>query len=159
MNEVRIGLIGAGGIASGVHLPGIEAARGGKLTALCDIDEERLTAAAERYGIPENRRFRDYRELIACPDVDAVDICRPTICTPRDRAEGGLRRKPIAMSVRKSAHTRRVKRGVPRYCLPNRFRSAVRFAKWIMDCGLQAANPLEYPKPAHSSRRRWNGDS
>ncbi|MGI5878509.1 MAG: Gfo/Idh/MocA family protein [Christensenellales bacterium] len=145
MNEVRIGLIGAGGIASGVHLPGIEAARGGKLTALCDIDEERLTAAAERYGIPENRRFRDYRELIACPDVDAVDICTPNylhaeMAIAATRAGKAVCvEKPIAMSVGEALRIRDAVKsaGVPSMvCFSNRFRSAVRFAKWIMDRGL-----------------------
>ena len=47
------------------------------LVAVCDIDEKRLRERAEAYGIPENHCFTDYRDLIACPDVDAVDISTP----------------------------------------------------------------------------------
>ena len=48
-----------------------------KLAALYDINEERLKERAELYGVPKDHCFTDYRDLIACPDVDAVDISTP----------------------------------------------------------------------------------
>ena len=77
MSVIRVGSVGLGGISKGVHLPGIEASPDLMLTALCDIDENRLRERGEQYRIPEARRFTDYRDLIACPDVDAVDISTP----------------------------------------------------------------------------------
>ena len=77
MAVYRIGSVGLGGISGGVHIPGIRASADLKLTALCDIDEKRLRERAEAYGIPEDHCFTDYRDLIACPDVDAVDISTP----------------------------------------------------------------------------------
>ena len=77
MSVIRVGSVGLGGISGGVHLPGIEASPDLMLTAVCDIDEKRLRERAEQYRIPESRRFTDYRSLIACPDVDAVDIAVP----------------------------------------------------------------------------------
>ncbi|MBR6762839.1 MAG: Gfo/Idh/MocA family oxidoreductase [Clostridia bacterium] len=74
---IRIGSIGLGGISSGVHIPGIQASPDLQLTALCDIDRERLLSRAKEYGIPEDHCFTDYRDLIACPDVDAIDISTP----------------------------------------------------------------------------------
>ncbi|MBR4866664.1 MAG: Gfo/Idh/MocA family oxidoreductase [Clostridia bacterium] len=74
---IRIGSIGLGGISSGVHVPGIQASPDLVLTALCDIDKDRLLARAKEYGIPEDHCFTDYRDLIACPDVDAIDISTP----------------------------------------------------------------------------------
>lgn len=74
---IRIGSIGLGGISSGAHIPGIQASPDLVLTALCDIDKDRLLARAKEYGIPEDHCFTDYRDLIACPDVDAIDISTP----------------------------------------------------------------------------------
>lgn len=77
MAVYRIGSVGLGGISGGVHIPGIMRSPNLQLAAVCDIDEKRLHDRGEQYGIPEDHRFTDYRDLIACPDVDAVDISTP----------------------------------------------------------------------------------
>jgi len=76
MNEnIQIALIGAGGMGMGdtslaVSMPGV------KLVAVCDIYDGRLARAKERWG---NDLFatRDYREVLARKDVDAVIIATP----------------------------------------------------------------------------------
>ncbi len=80
MAVLRVGSIGLGGISGGVHLPGIKGADNLVQVALCDTDEKRLAERAEQYGIPADHCFTDYHDLIACPDVDVVDIS-----TPNDR--------------------------------------------------------------------------
>ena len=77
MAILRVGSVGLGGISGGVHIPGIERSPDLVLAAVCDIDPARLKERGDRYGIPESRRFTDYRDLIACPDVDVVDISTP----------------------------------------------------------------------------------
>lgn len=77
MAVYRIGSVGLGGISGGVHIPGIRNSSDLKLVALCDINPKRLQERAEAYGIPADHCFTDYNELIACPDVDAVDISTP----------------------------------------------------------------------------------
>ena len=78
---LRVGSIGLGGISHAVHIPGILACPDKlQLTALCDIDPERLKERAEEYGIPEDHCFTDYRDLILCPDVDVIDISTPNDC-------------------------------------------------------------------------------
>lgn len=74
---IRIGVIGVGAIATGTHIPGIKRSDGGMLSAICDIDTRKLQSAAKAYEIDEKHCFTDYRQLISCPDVDAVDICTP----------------------------------------------------------------------------------
>lgn len=74
---IRIGSIGLGGISSGVHIPGIRKSKDLELVALCDINEERLKERAAQYGILLDHCFTDYKDLIDCPDVDAVDISTP----------------------------------------------------------------------------------
>jgi predicted dehydrogenase len=73
--RTRVGIIGAGGIA-GAHLDGYElAADQARVTAIADVDVGAAQGYAERAG--GALVFSDYRDLIASPLVDAVDICLP----------------------------------------------------------------------------------
>ncbi|HVN06146.1 MAG TPA: Gfo/Idh/MocA family oxidoreductase, partial [Bryobacteraceae bacterium] len=74
-DRIRVALIGAGGMGTGdaeasQKVPGVE------LVAVSDIYEGRLTRAKERWG---NQLYttRDYREVLARSDVDAVLIATP----------------------------------------------------------------------------------
>ncbi|MDR0720860.1 MAG: Gfo/Idh/MocA family oxidoreductase, partial [Treponema sp.] len=80
MPGIKIGVIGLGGIAGGVHLPGIAKCKDFELTALCDIDREKLNRVGDLYQIGGSMRFTDYRDLIASENVEAVDICTPNDC-------------------------------------------------------------------------------
>ena len=65
MERVRIGLVGCGSIALGMHLPGIQRmVELGKvnLAAVCDMDAARAQAAAERFGA--GRTFSDLDALL-----------------------------------------------------------------------------------------------
>ena len=74
MKKVRVGIVGVGGIANGVHIPGYLKCDDCEITAICDIDEKRLKETGDRLNIPETARFTDYRDLINSGLVDAVDI-------------------------------------------------------------------------------------
>src|ERR1700716_3734648 len=74
-DRIRVALIGAGGMGtqdaiSALAQPGVE------LAAVSDIYDGRLTRAKERWG---NDLFttRDYREVLARPDIDAILIGTP----------------------------------------------------------------------------------
>lgn len=74
----KIGLIGCGGIANGVHIPGyLKILDDAEIYAVCDINDENLKKTAEKLNIPNERRFKDYKDLIKSGLVDAVDICTP----------------------------------------------------------------------------------
>ncbi|NUR54872.1 MAG: Gfo/Idh/MocA family oxidoreductase [Acidobacteria bacterium] len=73
--RVQIALIGAGGqgtsdTLSALRVPGVE------LTAVSDIYDGRLTRAKERWG-SQLFASRDYREVLARPEIDAVIIATP----------------------------------------------------------------------------------
>lgn len=49
---------------------------GAEIAALCDNNEENLRFAGERYNIPAEKRFSDYRDLLAA-DIDVVTVAVP----------------------------------------------------------------------------------
>lgn len=76
--KLRIGIIGCGGIAHGTHIPGYsKIPDDAEVYAICDIRDDRLEWTGNRCNIPEERRFKDYHDLLASGFVDAVDICTP----------------------------------------------------------------------------------
>ena len=70
---LRTGIIGLGGI-SGVHIPALMSLPCARVTAVCDIREDRLAAAVEKTGA---QGYTDYRDLLAREDIDIVHILTP----------------------------------------------------------------------------------
>jgi predicted dehydrogenase len=76
MRRLRVGLIGAGTIANSAHLPAIAHLHEElELVAVADIRPEMAEKAAKSYGA--EAWYADYRQLLARPDIDFVDICTP----------------------------------------------------------------------------------
>ncbi len=145
MNQTRIGMVGVGGIAKGVHIPGYQAAIGGKVTALCDISDIALDQGAEICSLDKSQCYTDYLDLIASEDVDAVDICTPNNlhCTI---AEEAIRKgkpfsveKPMGLSHAETAriHDLAQKAGVVGHvCFSWRYRPYIRYMKWLISQGV-----------------------
>src|SRR5262245_10515541 len=104
MARLKIGIIGCGAIAQIQYLPLLQALRDDVETwALCDLSRGVMNALGEEYGVPPERRFTDFHDLVA-GEVDAVVVCNtgshapPTIAA----AEAGkhvLVEKPMATTV------------------------------------------------------------
>ena len=77
MEKIRVGLIGVGGIMNGVHIPGYLQCDNCEITAICDIDPEKLIKVGTKLGIPEDRRFLEATKLMDSGLVDIVDIATP----------------------------------------------------------------------------------
>ena len=77
MSKIRIGLIGVGGIMNGIHIPGYLACEDCEITAICDINPAALEKTGARLGVPAERRFARYEDLMDSGLVDAVDIATP----------------------------------------------------------------------------------
>ncbi len=75
MDAVRLGLIGAGGMANGVHYPSLADMPDVEMAALCDLDEGKLGATADRFGI--DSRYTDHREMLGKEILDAVYVLMP----------------------------------------------------------------------------------
>lgn len=100
---VKVGLIGAGGIA-GAHLRGYQRIPGeARVAAVADVAAEHAQRRAEEAG--GARVFTDYRDLLAEADVDAVDVCLPhhlhadAIITAAAAGKAILCEKPLCLSV------------------------------------------------------------
>src|SRR6476659_3168355 len=72
--KLRILQVGCGGRAK-AHIAAMQACGAVELLALCDLDEGRLHAAGEQFGM--QRRYRDLAEAIRSEQPDLVDIVTP----------------------------------------------------------------------------------
>jgi predicted dehydrogenase len=86
-SRINVGAIGTGRISRGHDLPGIWKHESARIVAVCDLDARRMEDAkvlvngyyAKKTGRPYDgvTGYRDYRELLASKDVDAVVISTP----------------------------------------------------------------------------------
>lgn len=72
-SPLRLGIIGTGAVAE-LHLGAITTSDAVRLVAVCDIDLERASAVADRYGA---RAWREYSAMLAEEDLDGVIITSP----------------------------------------------------------------------------------
>jgi len=69
---IRVGIVGAGGIVSSVHVPGLKRQPGVELVAVANRSLESSRRAAEELGIA--RAYANWQELLAAGGLDAVLI-------------------------------------------------------------------------------------
>lgn len=69
---LHIGMIGTGSI-SDLHMRCYAKNEDAVIYAICDLNEERAKAAAQKYDAQSV--YTDYREMLEDPHVDAVSIC------------------------------------------------------------------------------------
>jgi virulence factor len=75
MEQVRVGFIGAGGLANHVHYPSLAEDSRVELAAICDLDEAKLTRTAEKYGVAA--RYTVYQKMLEREALDAVYVIMP----------------------------------------------------------------------------------
>lgn len=104
MKEMKIGIIGCGGIANGKHMPSLSQIEGVKLVAFCDLIEERAKSAAEKYGAQGAQVCTDYNELLKNPEVQVVHVLTPNInhseisCAAMRAGKDVMCEKPMAIN-------------------------------------------------------------
>ncbi len=69
---IRIGIIGLGGNARQMHVPGFRACENVEITAVCNRRRESTESVAREFGIP--RTFERWEDLVGDREVDAVLI-------------------------------------------------------------------------------------
>ena len=70
-DQLTKAVIGVGGMGQG-HLN----YEGTKLLAICDVDGRHLANTLKKVG-PDVKGYRDFREVLARPDIDIVHIATP----------------------------------------------------------------------------------
>lgn len=140
-SPLKVGIIGAG--IGRFHIKSYQALpTQAQIVALCDANETRLNEVADTYAIP--RRYRDYNELFAAGDIEAVSVCLPnSLHAPVAIAalEAGLHvlcEKPLAENL---AAAQQVAQAVAKspgkfmMCFNRRYRLDVQWMKQVLTRG------------------------
>jgi len=74
-SKIRIAMIGAGGMANGVHYPSLDSFDDVEIAAVCDLNQERLNSTADTYKI--EKRYDNYVRMIEDTTPDGVYVIGP----------------------------------------------------------------------------------
>lgn len=106
MDKTRIGVIGLGGIAQLVHLPILSKMNMVEISAVAEINKNRLRNVADKFGI--KARFSNYAEMLEKSELDGVIIATPTNTHPQiainclNAGQNILVEKPVAPSLKEA---------------------------------------------------------
>ncbi len=135
---LKIGIIGAGGAARTIHLPGFQLCPGVEVIAVCDANAD----AARALGI--SPVYTDYRDVLDGAEIDAVVISTPNFLhreiTLAALAAGKhvLCEKPLALNRHEAGEMLNAaerSRTVHMTAFTYRFTPAVQYAKHLIDQG------------------------
>ncbi len=73
MKKLKVGIIGCGRISI-MHFVSADVLEYAELVACCDIKDDCLNYAAEKYNL---RAYKDYKEMLEKEELDAVHLCLP----------------------------------------------------------------------------------
>lgn len=103
MNDgnLRVGIIGAGGIARGAHVPGYRSSGRADVRAVCDVNAEAARVFAETQGVPHH--YGGVEAMLEQEELDVVSICtsndahHPAALAAIERGLHVFCEKPLAM--------------------------------------------------------------
>jgi predicted dehydrogenase len=162
--DYRIGVIGAGFIMRDIHLAAYEEA-GFDVVAIASRTPQNARAAAELRGI--ERVHDDWRDLLADPDIEIVDIAYPPdqqlgiireAVKHADHIKGILAQKPLATNLADAAEIVRLcdDAGIPLAVNQNmRYDQSMRALKTLLDRGY-LGDPVVAQITMHA-RPHWQG--
>jgi predicted dehydrogenase len=142
-NTLRVGIIGAGGIARHYHVPSYQRSENVEIVAACDVNPEALDAMREEHGI--GHVCKDYGDLLERDDLDLVSVCTsndmhyPVVMAAIERGIDIYCEKPLALTYQQTvemynaAQEAGIKTGVN---FSHRRTPASRLAKEIVDSGV-----------------------
>lgn len=102
--SVKVGFIGTGWV-SNIHLEALSKIDGVQFKAMCDLSEERVREAAQKYG---GNVYTDHHRMFDKEDLDAVYICLPPFAHTDQEiiaAQKGISlfvEKPLAVTLEKA---------------------------------------------------------
>ena len=142
MKEIKVGIIGAGGIACSVHIPNYQKIENVRVIAVADIKAEVAENAAEQFNI--SNVFTDWEDLLKIDEIEAVSVCTPNAfhAEPSIAAMKAnchvLCEKPMAVSVAEAqamADIAKEHQRILQIGLASRFSPGSLYLKSIIDSG------------------------
>ncbi|MFF2889358.1 Gfo/Idh/MocA family protein [Paenibacillus sp. NPDC057967] len=139
---LKVGAIGTGGIFKAVHLPGWLTHKEVEIVAFCDPFRASAEALALEY--PGTKVYEDYKELLADPSIDIVDISTPNLLHSEiaiaalQQGKHVFCEKPDAINpieAQKMADAARASGKLLMVMRNNRFTESAKFAKRIIEQG------------------------
>ncbi|MCR8632992.1 Gfo/Idh/MocA family protein [Paenibacillus radicis (ex Xue et al. 2023)] len=73
--ELRVGIIGCGGIANAKHMPGLAKLPQVEMTAFANRGLDKARMAANTFGSKDAKVYADYREMLEDDTIDVVHVC------------------------------------------------------------------------------------
>lgn len=141
MDKLRFAVVGCGSIGKR-HIAVLDAEPGATITAICDIDEQKVKALSETYGgIPY---YTDYSKMLNEAEIDIVNIAAPHglhAALSIEAANAGkniLVEKPMALSIKdcnemiEAAKRNNVKLFVVKQ---NRYNAPIKLVKQALELG------------------------
>ena len=102
--EIGIGIVGAGGIARGGHIPGyLSMPDRCRIVAIADIEIERARELAAQFDIPHV--FDNHEDLLSVDEIDAVSVCThpdthaPVTIAALESGRHVMTEKPMAVDL------------------------------------------------------------
>ncbi len=101
VKPLRVGIVGAGGIALYYHIPYYLRCENVAIVAACDVNEAALQQMKDKYGV--ERLCYDYHELLDMDDLDLVSVCtsndshHPVVMSAIERGLDIYCEKPLAL--------------------------------------------------------------
>ncbi|MCD8141161.1 MAG: inositol 2-dehydrogenase [Planctomycetaceae bacterium] len=139
--------------------------QGCELTAICDMDEPKLNAFADKYGV--KHRVKTFEDLIAIDELDAVVIVSPSVFHAKQIEQAlaagkhVFSEKPLGVSMEECVATEKVVKKYPGRLFMlgfmRRFDQSYRYAKAKIDAGeigkvvlfrAYSQDPIKYIKGA-----------
>lgn len=143
MKKLKIGLIGAGGIARGCHIPGFKSIPDEcEIVWLCDVSPDAVSEASKL--APGAKTTANYHDILSDPEVDAVAVTTPNkfhMQPTIDAFKAGkhvLCEKPLAMNAGEAkamCAAARESGKLLQVALQMRFGGGARFMKDFIDAG------------------------
>lgn len=143
-SELRVGIVGVGGIASGKHMLNLAKIDNVKMVAFCDTVKERAAKGAEAFGVKGAAIYTDYRQMLEKAELDIVHVCTPNdVHAPISVAalEAGCHvmcEKPMAKTAEGARQMVEAARRTGKklsIAYQNRYRSDVQYLKQLCDKG------------------------
>lgn len=143
MRKVKIGLVGLGRLGEQHAINIATKIMNAELTALCDINKEKLNEVSDKLGV--KYRFSDFDEMIKQNELDAIFIASPSglhalhIEKALDTGKHVFSEKPLGVTIEECLRAEKaVERHHEKVCMlgfMRRFDDSYKYAKAKVDAG------------------------